>query len=36
MFDGKFEIRRSSDNIVIMIGWEDERLLKLKGKSARA
>jgi hypothetical protein len=34
MFDGKVEIRRSSNNMVIMTGWEDERLLKLKGTSA--
>jgi hypothetical protein len=34
MFDGKVEIRRSSDNMVIMTGWEDDKLLKLKGTSA--
>jgi hypothetical protein len=35
LFDGKVEIR-SSDNMVVMIGWEDERLLNLKGTSTRA
>ena len=34
--DGKVEIRISSNNYVIMVGWEYERLLKLKGASARA
>jgi hypothetical protein len=36
MFDGKVEIRRYFDNMVIMIGWEDDKLLKLKGTSAWA
>ena len=35
MFDGIVEIRKSSDNQVIMIGYEDGKLLKLKGSSAR-
>jgi len=35
MFDGKVEIRRSSDNMVVMTGWKDEKLLKLKGVFAR-
>ena len=34
MFDGKVEIRRSSDNMVVMTGLEDEKLLTLKGTSA--
>ena len=34
--DGKVEIRISSNNQVIMIEWEYERLLNLKGTSARA
>jgi hypothetical protein len=34
MFDGKVEIRRYFDNMVIMTGLEDEKLLKLKGTSA--
>jgi len=36
MFDGKVQRRRYSDNMVIMRGWEDERLLKLKGTSTQA
>ena len=35
MFDGIVEIRKSSDNQVIMNGYEDGKLLKLKGSSAR-
>ena len=35
MFDGIVEIRKSSDNQVIMTGYEDGKLLKLKGSSAR-
>jgi len=35
MFDEKFEIR-SFDNMVIITGWEDERLLKLKETSTHA
>ena len=35
MFDGIIEIRKSSDNQVIMTGYEDGKLLKLKGSSAR-
>ena len=34
MFDGIVEIRKSSDNKVIMTGYEDGKLLKLKGCSA--
>lgn len=29
------EIRRSSNNNIVMIGWEDEKLLKLKGAYAK-
>jgi hypothetical protein len=36
MFDEQDEIRRSSDNMVIMTTWEDGVLLKLKGTSAQA
>jgi hypothetical protein len=36
MFDGKVEIRKSSDNMFVMIGWEDDILLKLKGTSTQA
>ena len=35
MFDGIIEIRKSSDNQVIMTGYEDGKLLKLKGSFAR-
>ena len=35
MFDGIVEIRKSSDNQVIMTGYGDGKLLKLKGSSAR-
>ena len=35
MFDAIIEIRKYSDNQVIMIGYEDGKLLKLKGSSAR-
>ena len=35
MFDGIVEIRKSSDNQVTMTGYEDGKLLKLKGSSAR-
>jgi hypothetical protein len=31
MFDGQVEIKRSSNNMIIMTGWEDGKLLKLKG-----
>jgi hypothetical protein len=34
MFGGKVEIRKDSENMVVMIGVEDGRLLKLKGTSA--
>jgi len=34
MFNGKPEIRRSSDDMV-MTEWEDEKLLTLKGTSVR-
>ena len=36
IFDGIVEIRRSSNNMVMMTGVEDGRLLKLKGTSACA
>ena len=36
IFDGIVEIRRSSDNMVMMTGVEDGRLLKLKGTFACA
>lgn len=36
MFNGKVEIRRSSDNQIVMLGLEDEKLLKLKGTSIRS
>ena len=36
MFDGIVEIRKSTDNKVIMTGYEDGKLLKLKGSSIRA
>lgn len=36
MFDGKVEIRRSSDNKVVMSGFEDEKLLKLQGTCVRS
>jgi hypothetical protein len=35
MFNGKVEIR-SSNNMVVMTGWVDKKLLKLKGTSAQA
>ena len=35
MFDGIVEIRKSSNNQVIMMGYEHGKLLKLKGSSAR-
>jgi len=35
LFDRKFEIRRSFDKMVIMIGWEDDILLKLQGTYAQ-
>jgi hypothetical protein len=35
MFDGEVETNRSSHNMLIMIGWEDGRLLKLKGTFAQ-
>ena len=35
MFDGIIEIRKSSNNQVIMTGYEDGKLLKLKGSSTR-
>ena len=35
MLDGIIEIRKSSDNQVIKTGYEDGKLLKLKGSSAR-
>eukprot|EP00253_Pinus_taeda_P028394 PITA_28394 len=34
MFDGKLEVRKSSDHSLVMRGIEEERLLKLQGKSA--
>jgi hypothetical protein len=36
MFDGKVEIRRYFNNMVIMTRWEDERLLRLKGTFMQA
>lgn len=36
MFDGQVEIRKSSDNMVVMTEWEDGKLLKLKGISTQA
>jgi hypothetical protein len=33
MFGGKVEIRKDSDNMVVMIRMEDRRLLKMKGTS---
>jgi hypothetical protein len=36
IFDGKVEIRKASDNMVVMTRVEDERLLKLKGTSIHA
>jgi hypothetical protein len=36
IFDGNVEIRKASDNMVVMTRVEDERLLKLKGTSAHA
>jgi hypothetical protein len=36
IFDGKVEIRKDFDNMVVMIGVEDEKLLKLKGTSIYA
>eukprot|EP00253_Pinus_taeda_P028857 PITA_28857 len=36
MFDGKLEVRKSSDHSLVMTGIEEERLLKLKGTSAHA
>ena len=35
MFDGIVEIRKSYDNQVIMTGYEDGKLMKLKGSSVR-
>lgn len=36
MFDGKVEVRKSSDHSLVMMGIEEERLLKLQGTFARA
>jgi len=36
MFDGKLEVRKSSDHSLVMRGKEEERLLKLQGTSAHA
>jgi hypothetical protein len=36
IFGGKVEIRKSSENMVVMTGVEDGRLLKLKGTSIHA
>eukprot|EP00253_Pinus_taeda_P011167 PITA_11167 len=36
MFDGKLEVRKSSDHSLVMRGIEEERLLKLQGTSAHA
>jgi len=35
MFDGKYKIRRNSNNMVYMTELEDEILLKLKGTFAQ-
>lgn len=36
MFDEKIEIRKALANMIVMIGIEEERLLKLQGTSVRA
>lgn len=36
MFDGKLEVRKSSDHSLVMRGIEEERLFKLQGTSAHA
>eukprot|EP00253_Pinus_taeda_P025085 PITA_25085 len=36
MFDGKLEVRKSSDHSLVMRGIEEERLLKLQGTSTHA
>jgi len=36
IFDGKFEVRKTSDHSLVMRGIEEERLLKLQDTSARA
>jgi hypothetical protein len=36
IFDGKVEIRKAFDNMVVMTRVEDGRLLKLKGTSSHA
>ena len=36
MFDGKVEVRKASDRSLVLMGIEEERLLKLQGTSARA
>ena len=36
MFYGKVEVTKASDNSLVMIGIEEERLLKLQGTSAHA
>jgi hypothetical protein len=33
MFDGIIEIRKASDQVMVMIGVEEDKLLKLKGTS---
>jgi len=36
MFDGKIEVRKASDDSLVMMGIEEERLLKLQGTSVCA
>ena len=36
MFDGIIEIRRAYDNVVVMNGVEDNKLLKLNGTSSNS
>ena len=36
MFDGIIEIRRAYDNVIVMTGVEDDKLLKLNGNSSKS
>ena len=36
MFDGIIEIRRAYDNVIVMTGVEDNKLLKLNGTSSNS
>jgi len=36
MFDGKFEVRKPSDNSLVMLGIEEERILEVQGMFAHA